>query len=154
MDKVSCIPFSFVQRLNSGAHLKDVLISLERTARSHSEKLLPKDRIWSEKLIIAPWPTVGEPFGWEEESIKDFELLQEIVRAIRNTRAEKNVKPGQTIPATIVAGEYAPTLENEAAALANLSRLDPEQLSIHASLETKPENCVVLVIGQIEIFLP
>ena len=81
-------------------------------------------------------------------------MLQEIVRAIRNARAEKNVKPGQKIPATIVAGEFAHTLEHEAAALANLSRIDPDQLSIHTKLDSKPENCVVMVIGSIEIFLP
>jgi valyl-tRNA synthetase len=133
---------------------EELFSHLKNAASLHSEKLVPEDGMWPKKLIIAPWPIVGDPRGWEEESIKDFELLQEIVRAIRNTRAEKNVKPGQTIPATIIAGEFALTLEQEAAALATLSRLDPEQLSIHVNLETKPENCVVLVIGQVEIFLP
>jgi valyl-tRNA synthetase len=133
---------------------EELFTHLKNAARSHSEKLLPEDGTWPEKLIIAPWPNVGEPHGWEEESVKDFELLQEIVRAIRNTRADKNVKPGQTIAATIVAGEFAHTLKQEAAALATLSRIDPEQLSIHVKLEAKPENCVVLVISQVEIFLP
>ncbi|MFN2237719.1 MAG: valine--tRNA ligase [Anaerolineales bacterium] len=127
---------------------------LKNAASLHSDKLLPEDGTWPEKLVIAPWPVVGEPRGWEDERIKDFELLQEIVRVIRNARAEKNVKPGQTIPATIIAGEFAHVLEQEAGALANLSRLDPKQLSIHINLETKPENCVVLVINQVEIFLP
>jgi valyl-tRNA synthetase len=133
---------------------EELFSHLKNAASSHSEKLVPEDGIWHQKLIIASWPNVGEPRGWEEESVKDFELLQEIVRAIRNTRAEKNVKPGQTIPATIIAGEFAKTLEQEAAALAILSRLDPDQLSIHENLEIKPENCVVLVISQVEIFLP
>ena len=112
------------------------------------------DGNWPAALIVAPWPQPLPEEGWEEQAIKDFEMLQEIVRVVRNARAEKNVKPGQKIPATIVAGEFAATLEREAAALASLARVDPEQLSIHDELAKKPENSVVLVVGAIEIYLP
>jgi len=109
---------------------------------------------WPAALIVAPWPEPLPEEGWEEQAIKDFELLQEIVRAIRNARAEKNVKPNQKISATIVASEFAANLEREAATLANLSRVDPDSLSIHEEIAEKPENCVVLVVGSVEIFLP
>ena len=42
--------------------------------------------------------------GWEESKIADFALVQEIVRSIRNLRAEKNVAPSKRIAATIAAG--------------------------------------------------
>ncbi|HBX68234.1 MAG TPA: valine--tRNA ligase, partial [Chloroflexi bacterium] len=109
---------------------------------------------WSAALIVAPWPEPMPDEGWENQAINDFELLQEIVRSIRNVRAEKNVKPGQKIPATFVAGEFAHTLEHEAAALANLTRLDLDQVSIHHELAEKPEDSIVLVVGAVEIYLP
>jgi valyl-tRNA synthetase len=112
------------------------------------------DNNWPAALIVASWPEPQPEEGWEEQAIKDFELLQEIVRAIRNARAEKNVKPGQKIPATVGAGEFAATLEAEAAALANLAGVDLAQLNIHEELSEQPENSVVLVVGSVEIFLP
>jgi valyl-tRNA synthetase len=112
------------------------------------------DSAWPEALIVAPWPEPLPDEGWDDQAIKDFETIQEIVRAVRNARAEKNVKPNQKIPATVVAGEFATTLEREAIALANLGRIDPEQLSIYNELVDKPENSIVLVVGSIEIYLP
>jgi valyl-tRNA synthetase len=127
---------------------------LKAAAQSHSDKLVPEDGVWPEALIIAPWPQAGEKQDWEDPSIRDFSQLQGIVRAIRNARAEKNVKPGQKIPATIVAGAFAHMLEHEVASLATLSRIDPEQLAIYKELAVKPADCIVLVVGGTEIFLP
>ena len=110
------------------------------------------DGNWPAALIVASWPQPLPEEGWEDQAIKDFEILQEIVRVVRNARAEKNVKPGQKIPATIVAGEFAATLKREAAALANLARVDFDQLNIHDALDEKPENSVVLVVGSVEIY--
>ncbi len=109
---------------------------------------------WPAALIVAPWPEPQTEEGWEAQAISDFSQLQEIVRAVRNTRAEKNVKPNQKIPATLVAGDFHSTLENEAAALATLARIDPDELKIHKELAEKPENSVVLVVGAVEIYLP
>jgi valyl-tRNA synthetase len=109
---------------------------------------------WPDALIIAPWPEPQPDEGWEGQAISDFEMLQEIVRTIRNARAEKNVKPGQRIPGIISAGEFKTKLEQEAASLATLARLDPDNLAIYSELGEKPEDSVVLVVGAVEIFLP
>jgi valyl-tRNA synthetase len=109
---------------------------------------------WPEALIVAPWPNPQAEEGWEMQAINDFTLLQEIVRAVRNTRAEKNVKPGQKIPAVIVAGENSDMLENEKISLATLARIDDNQLIIQKALNEKPENSVVLVASGVEIYLP
>ena len=133
---------------------EELFTHLKAAAQDHSDQLIPEDGAWPERLIIARWPTAGEPAGWEDGCIKDFSLLQEIVRAIRNLRAEKNVKPGQRTPAIIAAGEFAHTLEHEATALANLAKIDGDQLQIAAALAEKPEDHIALVISGIEIFLP
>ncbi len=128
-------------------YLKDVVTV-------HSDSMLPEDKEWPEALIVAPWPSVGEPHGWEGTCIQEFTLLQEIVRAIRNLRAEKGVKPGLRIPAIIVAGDFAHTLEHETNSLARLAKLDGSRLVILDQLDRKPEDHIALVVGFVEIYLP
>jgi len=111
-------------------------------------------REWAEALIVSRWPEPGEPEGREDASLADFGLVQEIVRSIRNARAEKGVAPSRRIPATITAGDRTALLESQAAVLAALAGLDPSQFAIHSSLATKPKDGVVLVVGPVEIFLP
>ena len=109
---------------------------------------------WPEALIIAPWPEPETAEGWEAQAVDDFSLVQEIVRAIRNLRAEKNVKPSQRIPAILVAGEATATLQAQAKTIAALARLDTAQLRITESLPEKPADHVALVVGAVEIYLP
>ncbi|HEY5902747.1 MAG TPA: valine--tRNA ligase, partial [Anaerolineales bacterium] len=54
---------------------------------------------WPEALIIAAWPEQKEPEGWEDAKVADFSLVQEIVRSVRNLRAEKNVPPTRKLAA-------------------------------------------------------
>jgi len=109
---------------------------------------------WPEALIIAPWPESHAKEGWEDEKVAQFTAFQEVVRAIRNLRAEKKVKPSAKIGATLAAGEHTAALQSLAAALAALARLDPAQLTVVEHLTTRPENSVALVAGAVEIFLP
>ncbi|HWQ83202.1 MAG TPA: valine--tRNA ligase, partial [Anaerolineales bacterium] len=84
----------------------------------------------------------------------DFNLVQEIVRSIRNLRAEKNVKPGRRIPAILVGGEQTKMLQTQSVAIASLAQLDGQSLQIVRQLSAKPEGHIGLVIGAVEIFLP
>ncbi|MES0360379.1 MAG: valine--tRNA ligase, partial [Anaerolineales bacterium] len=78
----------------------------------------------------------------------------DVVRAIRNLRAEKNVKPKQHIPATLVGGDHTVVLQRQSATIAHLARLDTEKFTIQESLESKPDGNIALVIGSIEAYLP
>jgi valyl-tRNA synthetase len=127
---------------------------LKENVKEHSDLLLPEDNSWPEVLIIAPWPTVGDPHDWEDECIRDFSTLQDIIRTIRNLRAEKSVKPGLRIPAVIAAGDYAQTLQQEVKSLATLAKLDESRLKIHTRLDGKPQDHIALVSGPVEIYLP
>ena len=109
---------------------------------------------WAEALIIAPWPEPRPEESWESEKVAEFELVQEIVRAIRNLRAEKNVKPGQRIPAIFAAGSNTALIESQAAVIAALTRLDENQIEIHVALDDKPADHIALVGGTVEIYLP
>lgn len=105
-------------------------------------------------LIIAQYPEPRTPEGWEAKALEDFELIQEIVRSIRNLRAEKNVAPSKKIAAFISAGAKADLLNEQSKAIASLAGLDHSQLAIHSSLKDKPADAAALVVGSVEIYLP
>ena len=109
---------------------------------------------WPEALIIAPWPEIRQPEGWEYETITDFSLLQEAVRSIRNIRAEKNVKHGRLIPALLSAGEKTDMIMKQKDIMASLAQLDPSKFEILPSLPPKGDDQVAIAIGAIEIYLP
>jgi valyl-tRNA synthetase len=92
--------------------------------------------------------------GWEDSKIADFGLLQEIIRSIRNLRAEKKVSPARRIPATLVGGEKTSLLKEQAIMISTLAGLDQAKFSIHQSLDAKPEEAIALVVGQVEIHIP
>ncbi len=109
---------------------------------------------WEEALIIAKWPETPALEGWEEQKISDFALIQEIVRAIRNARAEKKVAPGKKIPARIIASEKLDVLEGQKATLCALAGIDPEKLTLTQQAVYRDEQEVALVVGGVEVRLP
>jgi valyl-tRNA synthetase len=109
---------------------------------------------WPEVLITAPFPQPRQKEGWEESKIADFMLIQEIVRSIRNLRAEKAVQPSRRIAATFASGDKADLLKEQAAVIAALAGLDASQLKINLSLKKKPAQSAALVVGPVEIYLP
>ncbi|RMF49331.1 MAG: valine--tRNA ligase, partial [Anaerolineae bacterium] len=108
---------------------------------------------WPDALIVASWPEEREKEGWEDAKVADFTLLQDVIRTIRNLRAEKNIKPGQKLPA-ILASEKAALLREQSAMLARLAGLDSDALQIVEALPEKPEGHIALVAGPVEIYLP
>jgi valyl-tRNA synthetase len=109
---------------------------------------------WPNALIVAKWPEPRPLEGWEADKIADFELIQEIVRSIRNLRAEKNVAPSKKIAAQIAAGAKTDLLKEQSQVIASLAGLDGSQFTIQSSLDSKPADATALVIGSVEIYLP
>ena len=109
---------------------------------------------WPEVLIIAGWPEAREAEGWETAKIADFALLQEIVRSIRNLRAEKGVAPSRRIAATFAGGGKTSLLNEQAGVIAALAGLDDSQVEITSFLKEKLEGTAALVVGPVEIYLP
>ncbi len=109
---------------------------------------------WPDALIIARFPEPRDPEGWEELRIADFELVQEIVRSIRNLRAEKNVAPGKRIAASLAAGTRTALLQEQAKVIASLAGLNEAELIITEAISDKSKDAVILVVGSVEIHLP
>jgi valyl-tRNA synthetase len=102
-------------------------------------------------LIAAPWPQEG----WvDEEAEALMQSLMDVVRGIRNARAEYDVPAGRRIQATFVAGERAPFFQAYREVICTLAHLDGETLTIAELLEEKPAHALTLVEGGIEVYLP
>ena len=126
-------------------HLKSALEDSPYAAMAHN---------WPDVLMMAQWPEARPKEGWESAKVEDFSLVQEIIRTIRNLRAEKNVKPGLRIPAVFVSSEYETLLQEQKHTLAALAHLDEEDITFHEALVEKPEGHIALVAGPVEIYLP
>ena len=103
-------------------------------------------------IMFAPWP---QPEGERDmEAEVDMGVVMELVRAIRNARAEYGVEPGRRIGAIIAGGERTDLLLDQQEVLVSLARLDPERLSIAPGPVEKPQQALALVIGDVECYLP
>jgi valyl-tRNA synthetase len=103
-----------------------------------------------EALIVAPWPEAGPV---DEAAEAEMALIMEMVRAIRNARAEYKVEPGRRIEAIIAAGDEYELLSGQRDILIAMARLDAIKLHIARTLETKPAQALALVVGSVEVYL-
>ena len=110
---------------------------------------------WEESLIVASWPEPTVEEAWESQVIAEFSLIVDLVRGIRNLRAENNVTPGKLIPASLVVSErYAETIHSQLKTIAALAYLDEGNLSVAAELASPPKESLSLVVGPLEVYLP
>jgi valyl-tRNA synthetase len=104
-----------------------------------------------EALIVAAWPTAGA-----QDAVASVRMagLMELVRTIRNARAEYEVDPARRIAAIIAAGPETAFLVAQARVMASLARIDEARLQIVAKVETAPGRALSLVTAGYEAFLP
>ena len=129
---------------------------LKSAATEHSANFPPFNRTkqWEQALIVAAWPEPEADEGWEDQRIIEFTLLQDVVRTIRNLRAEKKIPAGKRIAAKIAAGDKFQTLQAQARTIAALASLDPAQVAISENLTEKISGSVSSVVAGVEIHLP
>jgi valyl-tRNA synthetase len=102
-------------------------------------------------LITSSWPKEG----WVDEEAESLvELLMEVVRIVRNARAEYNVPAGKRIQATVVAGDNVTFFREYAEVLCRLAHLDEDTLTLVETLDEKPMQALTLVAGGVEVYLP
>jgi valyl-tRNA synthetase len=90
------------------------------------------DGVGEEALIVAAFPR-GESGYADAAAERDMTLLIEIVRAIRNIRAEKKVEPARLIEAYVAGGADAPMLEAGRAYIEILARAKPVRIIADAA---------------------
>jgi valyl-tRNA synthetase len=100
-------------------------------------------------LILASFPVADESL-LDADAERDLTAVQDFVRAIRNTRAEKNVDAGHWVEAYIVAAEATEATRATAKAIEVLARARP--LHIVDSTDDVPSDGVVtsvLPVGRV-----
>lgn len=103
-------------------------------------------------IVLAAYPVVNPAFE-NEAAHKGVESLKDLIRSVRNSRAEVNVAPSKAI--TILIKTSDSQLEEFLKANVNYIKrfTNPEQLEISSSL-LAPELAMSAVITGAEIFLP
>ena len=104
-------------------------------------------------VMLQPWPKVDSSLiNLPEE--EQMNLMMEVIKAIRNMRAEINVAPGKKSPALLqVANDELEALfVNNNSYLKTLASVD--ELTIGRLDDAKPEHALTAVASGVEIYLP
>jgi valyl-tRNA synthetase len=102
-------------------------------------------------IMMAPYPT-ADPAALDPEAERRMRLVLEIIRSIRNARAEARVPAARWVEAIIAAGHQAAWLEEQRAVISSLARAQP--LTILHQVTEKPTQALTLVVGDVEVYLP
>jgi valyl-tRNA synthetase len=104
----------------------------------------------SESVCIAPWP---RSMGWRDEvARKTVGLWCEVITALRNLKAESNVpKEARIAPILVARGAAAQSLGQGEAFLKGLLLADSVMIVPEVS---RPADCAVAVLPEVEIILP
>ncbi len=113
---------------------------------------LPDEMKQAEALIVAPWPEPNTAL-LDDDAEENMALLMELIRGIRNRRAEYRVTPGKRIPAMIAAPGATDVLRAQRDVLCSLAKLDPDRVMIEPALDT-PSQAATIVVGKTTCYLP
>jgi len=98
-------------------------------------------------LLVARWPEI-KPLN-PSDPATDFNLIQEVVVAIRNARSANRVNPAKKLPAIIRANEGAEVLLDNSLLICGLKT----GLSSLSSESVIPSGAIAVPVGKVEIFL-
>ena len=105
-----------------------------------------------ESITVAAWPTVNPNFNFEQDA-QSMKLLMDIIRSVRNIRAEVNTPMSKKVPLYISAKDAATAaiLEENKAYIEKFC--NPESLQIGEGIEA-PGQTMSAVVSGAELFLP
>jgi valyl-tRNA synthetase len=133
---------------------------LDRTLRLlHPFMPFLTEEIWQhlpheagETITLAAWPSYDAKFE-AEEAVKEMSLLMDVIRAVRNIRAEVNVPPGKKVelwlkPSGAAEEGILRRNENYVRRFCNTS-----SLTLDASL-APPDKAMTAIVTGAELYLP
>ncbi len=102
----------------------------------------------SSLLMIQPWPKSDETHK-DQKAEQDFTLIQQVITAIRNIRAQHHIEPKQLVTVFILADEsHRRLLDSARQIIVTLSRAESIDF-----IETELSNAVVAVVGSMRVFV-
>ncbi len=103
-------------------------------------------------VMLSDWPKVEEALSFPKDA-QDMEAVMELIRSIRNIRAEMNVPPAKRISAVLISKtELVPVFENAGVYMNRLAGI--EHVTVQQSKEGIPANAVSVVCSAVEAFIP
>ena len=105
-----------------------------------------------ESITVAAWPTVKEEFNFSNDAAS-MKLLMDIIRSVRNIRAEVNTPMSKKVELFIATKDAETTrvLEENRAYVEKFC--NPESLTIGENIEAPSQSMTAVVTGA-ELFLP
>ncbi len=104
-------------------------------------------------IMLAEYPQAAET-RLDAVAEQEWELIQNIIRGIRNVRNESGVDAVKWIEAQIAGGPATPMLRSQHAIISRLARVASDQLTIAETLDQRPTQATTLVIAPTEVVLP
>jgi len=124
----------------------------EELWQSLKQRLLTKDQMPA-SIMIAPYPLADEiAFAPEAERVMDSVI--EIVRSIRNVRAQYQVRPNKWIEAQVYADELLSGLITQTNIIETLAKVRPLTILGRQKREPTKDKALVLVLKEAEVVLP
>lgn len=102
-------------------------------------------------ICVATWP-VSDPAYQDPTAVREMEVLIEMIRTVRNIRAEAEVEPKRRIELLIRAEEeILPAIQKNQTAIRRLCGV--EELTVGVDVR-RPEQAMAAVVAGAEVFLP
>jgi valyl-tRNA synthetase len=114
---------------------------------------LPEGSRDSDSIIIASYPVVDKKFI-DTEAEQVMESVIEIIRSIRNARAEHKVAASKWIEARVYADKLQKAIASKSEAIETLSKARPLAVLSRDQRRAKDEKALVLVLKEAEVVLP
>jgi len=115
-----------------------------------TEEIYTKLKVDSESIMIAKWPEYDEANNYEKDEA-DIELVKEIIKGVRNLRANMNVAPSKKASMIFVT-EKADVIEEGKGFIEKLA--GAEGITVQQDKTGIPDNAVSLAVPGIEIYIP
>lgn len=106
-----------------------------------------------ESIMIAPYP-VGDRKALDVEAEQGMEAVIEIIRCIRNARAQYKVEPVKWIQARVYADGLLPAISSQSKAIETLARVRPLTVLRRDQRQEEKGEALVLVLKEAEVVLP
>ncbi len=114
---------------------------------------LPEEgEIGTESIMIAAYPASGRRLDRDAED--EIELIQQAVRAVRNTRAQLRIPAAQHLEALVEANGQRDAVEDEADVIRAMSRVEPLRIVSDGSEGESDVRGVTLVVSPLVVRLP
>lgn len=103
-----------------------------------------ESRSEGDSIMVAQWPKAHE---LDQNCVQKFEVVKEVVTAIRNIRNQRGISPKETVELKVLAGTgYSHLFDSVTVKLANLSSV--------SEVSQKANDSALFMVGTCELYIP